>query len=74
MDENERAIARILEEEANAMEAQNIAAGGVDDHRPHEAPPVDESGVRAPDEARYQAMIGPEADYDAEADRRYLLE
>ena len=34
----------------------------------------DGSGVRAPDEARFQALTGPEADYDPEEDRRFLLE
>lgn len=63
MDENERLIAQLMAEEANAIDAQNIA------ERPSELSNAGlgggnfaEDGVRSPDQQRVQALVGNDAD------------
>lgn len=76
MDANEREIARILAEEANLMDAHDIAAqvnaGGNANARADfgsgdmmgDGGAMDEPGVRQADEQRVQALMGDDADDD----------
>ena len=81
MDENEREIARIMAEEANAIDASKFQNDMNEPNRPVNANdnagfPVDDhanDGVRAPDQQRVQVLAGepePYNHYD-EFDERY---
>ena len=78
-EETQKEIARIMQEEAYAMDAQNMdRPESMQQQFNQPQPGLDrqesESGVRRPDEMRVQSLMGPDADYDAEADRRWLLQ
>lgn len=89
MDENELAIAQILAEEAKALDnnanganANNFNSNNYNDFNGSSMAgsnnnPIPNDGVRAPDEARFAVLSGPDPyddDYDPEFERQVQRE
>lgn len=54
MDADQREIARLLQEDANAMESGNMMGGASNQYQQRQQPGgVDDGGIRAPDESRF---------------------